>query len=270
MAYELEDRVVFITGGSSGIGRACVLAFHQAGSRVVAVARSEEKLAELQARIDSDRVLTIAADLIDAGQRQSALDRARAHFGPVDVLVNNAGWAAFAPLVRTTAEHVSRMLDLNFSTPLALIQAVLPEMAARGSGQIINVSSVIGFQPMPRMAVYCASKAALNALSTSLRMELRGTGIDVILVAPASTRTAFFETAAQIGTQAVRHASRQHSPEWVAEQIVRASRKRKREVILGGGGKAITWIRRLSPRLADRIMLAVAKKAMPECPIAKS
>ncbi len=263
MRYSLKDRVVFITGGSGGIGRACAVEFHRAGSLVVAAARSFDKLKELASELGEERVLPVAMDVTDTEQREEALKAARERFGPIDVLVNNAGWASFASVLRTPGEHVERMLALNLAAPIAMIQAVLPEMLERGSGQIVNISSVVGNQAIPRMTVYSATKAALTSLSTGLRMELRNTGVDVVLVAPGSTNTEFFTSAASVDVKAVRFAKNQNSPEGVARAIVRASRRRQAEVTLTMEAKAISVIRRFSHRLADAIMYHVAKRSMP-------
>ncbi len=262
MSYDLQDRVVFITGASSGIGRACAFEYHRAGSRVVAAARSIDKLERLSAELGGDRVAPVAMNVTDPVQREAALQFARDRFGPIDVLVNNAGWASFASVLRTGDDHLERMLAINFAAPVAMIRAVLPEMLKRGSGQIVNVSSVVGYQAIPFMGVYSATKAALSSLSTALRMELRRTGIDVLLVAPGSTRTAFFDSAAKVDADAARISRLQHSPQQVARAVVRSSRRRRAEVTLTAEGKLIVAIRRVSRRLADEIMYQVAKRSM--------
>ncbi len=263
MRYELRERVVFITGASGGIGRACAVEFVRAGCKVVAAARSIDKLRALAHELGNDRVLPIALDVTDAGQRSTAIAAARDRFGRIDVLVNNAGWASFGTVAKLPDEHLRRMLALNFEAPIAMIQAVLPEMIARGLGQIVNISSVVGAQAIARMTVYSATKAALNSLSTGLRMELRGTGVDVIRVSPSSTRTEFFDSAAKVDAKASRMADAQYPPERVARAVVAASRRRRREITLSVEGKLITLIRRCSTRLADAIMYRVAKRAMP-------
>lgn len=264
MGYDLEDRIVFITGASSGIGRACAVEFHRAGCRVVAAARSFDKLEALGSELGGERILSVRMDVTDPVQREAALRSARERFGPIDVLVNNAGWASFASVERMPDEHFERMLAVNVAGPVALIRAVLPDMLERGSGQIVNISSVVGFQAIPRMTVYSATKAALSAVSTGLRMELRGTGVDVLLVAPGSTRTAFFDAAATVDAKANRLSRTQYSPQRVARAVVRSSRSRRKEVTLTVEGKLITAIRRVSHRLADAIMYQVAKSAMPK------
>ncbi|UCE61003.1 MAG: SDR family NAD(P)-dependent oxidoreductase [Phycisphaerales bacterium] len=263
MGYDLKDRIVFITGASSGIGRASAVEYHRAGSRVVAAARSLDKLQELADQLGDDRVFPVAMDVTDPAQRDDALDKSRERFGPIDVLVNNAGWASFSSIYRTPPEHLDRMLKLNIASPIAMIQAVLPEMLERRSGQIVNISSVVGNQPIPRMAVYSATKAAVSSLTTGLRMELKGTGVDVLLVCPGSTNTPFFESAESIDVKAVRFSKSQYSPEQVARAIVQSSRRRRREVTLTVEGKLISLIRRLSHRIADAIMYQVAKRSMP-------
>ena len=263
MRYDLTDKIVFITGASSGIGRACAVAYHRAGCRVVAAARSRDKLDALALELGNDRIAAVTMDVTDPEQRASALAAARDRFGCIDVLVNNAGWASFTSVQRMPEEHLDRMLALNFKAPIALIQSVLPDMLERGSGQIVNISSVVGHQAIPRMTVYSATKSALNALTTGLAMELRATGVDVLLVAPGSTNTAFFKSAATVDASAVRLADTQYTPERVARAVVRSSRRRRSEVTLTPEGKAITVIRRFSHRLADTIMYHVARRAMP-------
>lgn len=263
MGYELKDRVVLITGASGGIGRACASVFHQAGSRVVVVARSIDKLKTLADELGGDRVLPIELDVTNAEQRKLALRKIREKYGTMDVLINNAGWASFASILYTPDEHIERMWQLNFVAPVALTQAVLPDMLKQGHGQIINISSVAGYQAIPRMGIYSATKSAINSLTTALRMELKGTGVDVLLIAPGSTNTDFFSSAALVDTKPSRLAQTQYSPQRVARAIIRASKHRKREVILTADGIAITILRRLSRRLADRIMYQVAKRAMP-------
>lgn len=263
MSYNLSDRVVLITGASSGIGRAAVIEFHRVGARIAAAARSADKLEALAGSLGRDRVLPVCMDVTQVEEREAGLARVRAHFGRVDVLVNNAGWASFSSLLRMPQDHVERMLALNVAAPIAMAQAVLPEMLARREGQIINVSSVVGQQPIPRMTTYSATKAALDAVTAGLRMELRGSGVDVLLVSPGSTNTPFFESAGSVDVRAVRLGQTLYSPERVARTIVASSRRRRRAVTLTPHGRLIVVIRRLSHRLADYFIYQTAKHSMP-------
>jgi len=128
MAFHLNDRHVLITGASRGIGRACAVAFHDAGARISAFARSEDKLSALADELGRDRVNAVACDVTDAAQRSTALSRAREALGPIDVLVNNAGWASFSSVTQTPVDHVEHMLALNVAAPIYFIQAIAPEM----------------------------------------------------------------------------------------------------------------------------------------------
>ncbi len=263
MSYCLRERVVLITGASGGIGRACAVEFHAQGALVAATARSFDKLQSLASEIGGDRIFPFPLDVTDAAQRAEALAAVRKRWGRIDVLVNNAGWASFGSVLNVPLEHAERMVRLNLLAPIAMIQAVLPEMIARGSGQIINISSVVGNQPIARMSVYSATKAALSSLTAGLRMELRGSGVDVLLVSPGSTATGFFDAAATVNVNVVRQADSQYSPQRVARAVVTSSRRRRREATLSIEGKTITAIRRISHTLADAIMYCVASKAMP-------
>ncbi len=263
MAYHLQDRVIFITGASRGIGRACAIEFHRAGCRVVVAARSKNELVQLAEELGTDRVLAVEMDVTSPAQRETAIKAGVDRFGTIDVLVNNAGWGCFASVQRTPADLVEQMLALNYVAPIAMTQLVLPEMIGRGSGQIINISSVVGNQPIPRMTVYSSTKAALSSLSAGLRMELKGTGVDVLLVSPGSTDTPFFETATSIDVDAVRLGQNMYSPERVARAVVRSSRRRRREVTLTPAGWLITCIRRVSHRVADYLVYQTSKRAMP-------
>ncbi len=263
MGYDLKDRVVLITGASGGIGRACAVEYHRAGARVVATARSLDKLEALAAEIGGDRIAAFPLDVTKPAEREAAVRFVEERFGPVEVLVNNAGWASFSSVACTPPEHIEQMVQLNFVGPIALTQMVLPRMLSRRSGQIVNISSVVGNQTIPRMSIYSATKAALTSLSTGLRMELRGSGVDVINVAPGSTNTDFFDAAGNVNVKAVRFARSQYTPQRVARAVVSSSRRRRREVTLTAEGKTISAIRRVSHRLADLIMYHTAKHAMP-------
>lgn len=263
MSYDLTNRVVFITGASRGIGRACAIEFHRAGAKVIAAARSLDDLEKLAGELGHDRILPVAMDVTRPDQRAQAIQTATDRMGAIDVLVNNAGWACFSSVLRLPQDYFDRMIAVNLAGPVGLIQLVIEQMVARGSGQIINISSVVGYQPIPRMTVYSATKSAVNGLTTGLRMELRGTGVDVLLVAPGSTDTPFFDSAVSVDVRAVRLAQNQHSAQSVARAIVRSSRRRRKEITLTPEGKLIVAIRRVSHRMADAIIYRVSKRAMP-------
>jgi len=220
-----------VTGASSGIGRATAQAFAQAGSRLVLAARRREKLVELARVIGEERALVVPTDVTDRAQVNRLAETALAQWGRVDVLVNNAGLGMRASWLEASEEDVRYLFAVNFFGPLYAIQAIAPLMRRQGTGVIVNVSSIVGQRSIPHSGAYCATKSALNALTDGLRVELAGSGIQVISVYPGVTQTAFPDhvrggpAQSQLG---------QHwqgvPPEKVARRIVQAVRRGERDV----------------------------------------
>jgi short-subunit dehydrogenase len=184
--------VVLITGCGSGIGKALALAFHAQGHVVCATARRLHTMQDLaSAGID-----TLAMDVTQASDIQRVLAELHDSGRTVGLLVNNAGYGAMGPLLDLPPSEWQKQFDVNLFAPMALTRAVLPEMIQRRRGKIVNISSVSGVMPTPFAGAYCASKAALNAATDALRMELRPLGIDVVTVQPGGIQSAFGERAA--------------------------------------------------------------------------
>ena len=155
------------------------------GYRCFATARREESVAELGA----EGFEALRLDVNDAGSIREAVAGVIADAGRIDMLVNNAGRSAFAPIAEMPLEKVEEILATNLMGPLAMTQAVVPHMAARGRGCIVNVASIVGSVPTPFGGAYSTSKAALRTLSEVLRMEVEPFGIDVVVVEPGSIRS---------------------------------------------------------------------------------
>lgn len=186
------DDVVLITGCGSGIGQALARAFHAQGLRVCATARRVETMAELAAQ----GILTRPLDVTDA-QATSALLAGLAQDGlQVGTLVNNAGYGAMGPMLDVPEHEWQRQFEVNLFAPMALVRAVVPGMVSRRRGCIVNISSVSGVMTTPFAGPYCASKAAFNAASDALRMELQPLGIRVVTVQPGGIQSAFGQNAA--------------------------------------------------------------------------
>jgi len=191
MKLQNQD-VVLITGCGSGIGKALALAFHQQGFKVCATARRVDAMADLaQAGIH-----TLALDVTSAESIAQAMGALQAQGKQVGMLVNNAGFGAMGPLLDVSEAMWRKQLEVNVIAPMALARAVLPGMIQGGRGSIVNISSVSGVMPTPFAGAYCASKAAVNAMSDSLRMELKPLGIEVVTVQPGGIRSGFGERAA--------------------------------------------------------------------------
>lgn len=179
----------FITGGTSGgFGVAFAEAALEAGDRVVLTSRRPQELATWADQY-GERVLVVELELTDVTQVQRAVHAAEEHFGGIDVLVNNAGRGWYGSIEGMDESAVRAMFELNFFAVLSVIRAVLPGMRARGSGWIVNVSSVAGLVSAPGFGYYSATKFALEAITDALRDEVAAQGISVLTVEPGAFRT---------------------------------------------------------------------------------
>src|ERR671937_1355370 len=183
------ERVWFITGGSSGFGRALAEAALERGDSVAATARSTESLSYAD---ESERGHAIAMDVTDETQRDNALSEALERFGRVDVLVNNAGRTQVGAVEETTDAELRALFELHFFAPAALTRAVLPHMRRQGHGAIVQMSSVGGQVTAPGFGAYCATKFALEGLTETLRDEVAAFGIHTLIVEPGAFRTGLF------------------------------------------------------------------------------
>lgn len=188
----MENLVIVITGASAGIGAALAIHAGQRGARVVLLARRQAELERVAAR-SGPHALAIPTDVTQRAQVERAVEQALAQRGAIDVWVNNAGRGISRPVSELTDADVDEMMLVNVKSALYGMQAVLPCFRAAGKGHIINVSSMLGRVPFaPQRSAYSAAKHALNALTASLRMELRDTpGIHVSSVHPGVVATEF-------------------------------------------------------------------------------
>lgn len=172
----IKDKVVIITGASSGLGEATARRLSQSGAKLMLAARREDRLKALaQAlRKEDKQVAYRVVDVTDRAQMEALAQAALSEYGRIDVLINNAGLMPLAPLDAIQVDEWETMIDVNIKGVLYGIAAVLPTMRAQKSGHIINLSSVAGHKVFPGGAVYCATKFAVRALSEGLRIESRG------------------------------------------------------------------------------------------------
>jgi NADP-dependent 3-hydroxy acid dehydrogenase YdfG len=173
MEGNVMEKVVLITGASSGIGAGIARELAKAGATVVLGARRTERLEELadEIRQNGGKVMTRRLDVTNRADVAAFADAARAEFGRVDVIVNNAGIMPLSPMASMKVDEWDRMVDVNIKGVLHGVAAVLPEMTERGSGHIINIASIGALQVVPTAAVYCATKFAVRAISDGLRQE---------------------------------------------------------------------------------------------------
>ena len=186
----MSSKVWFITGASRGFGRIWAEAALQRGDRVAATARKPEDVADLTERFPNT-VLPLALDVTDAEQVKEAVGQAHAHFGRLDVVLNNAGYSLVGTVEEASEADVHAVFDANYFGALRVIQAALPLLRQQGSGHIIGVSSTLGHVAMPLIGFYCATKWAFEALHESLAQEVKSFGIAVTLIEPGAYATSF-------------------------------------------------------------------------------
>lgn len=191
MTTGITDKVVIITGASSGMGEAAARHLASLGAKVVAVARRAERIEAMATEIrqNGGQALAIAADVTQLADMNRVAAAAMAQFGRIDVLVNNAGVMPLSPLERLKVDEWNQMIDVNLRGVLHGIAAVLPYMQAQKSGQIINTASVAAYKVFPASAVYSATKYAVRALSEGLRQEVKPYNIRTTTVSPGAVAT---------------------------------------------------------------------------------
>ena len=259
---QLRDRVAIVTGASEGIGKAIAELFAREGARVVVAARSEEKLRELAARLGAERALAVPTDVADSVQVDSLVARTVEHFGGLDIVVNNAGFGLYAPCHEMNWEHFRQMWEVNFFGAVRLALAALPHLRQR-RGAVVNISSVAGKIPLPYMGAYCATKFALNTISSAMRMELKQAGVRVVTVLPGRVATQFHIAAYRDGQNLPgvfqRRKSEGVSAQKVAQVTLRALLSGKREVVVPWRLRIPMALRALMPGIAESVLSRMVK-----------
>jgi NAD(P)-dependent dehydrogenase (short-subunit alcohol dehydrogenase family) len=257
-----------ITGCSTGLGRALAEAVIAAGHKAVVTARDLGRVADL-ADDNTDRVLALPLDVTDTTQITNAVSQAEEKFGGIDVLVNNAGYGYRAAVEEGDDSDIRTLFETQFFGAVAMIKAVLPEMRARRSGAIVNIST-IGVQIMPAgSGYYAASKAALEVMSGALRGELQPLGISVTVVEPGAFRTDFAgRSLTQSGTviddyaetagkrrkeHDTAHGTQPGDPAKAAKAIIAAVESDEPPAFLLLGNDALATYRRLATARLDTI-----------------
>ncbi|HEY0007073.1 MAG TPA: SDR family NAD(P)-dependent oxidoreductase [Pyrinomonadaceae bacterium] len=191
MSFDWSQKVLLITGASSGIGKGLALALGRRGASLGLLARRADVLGEMVCEVEAlgGRALMLPADVRDAAAVREAAEQLHGHFGRIDVLIANAGIGATTAATDLKAEEVAEVFNINLLGAVNSVAAVLPEMLAQGSGQLVAMSSLAGYRGLPKSAAYCASKAALSAFFESLRLDLHGTGLDVTIIHPGFIKT---------------------------------------------------------------------------------
>ncbi len=249
-----------VTGASSGIGRETATEFGQRGASVVLAARNEAALGEVAREVErlGGTPSVVVTDVAEWEQVDQLAREAVNRFGRIDTWVNVAAIAGYGTVEQMSIEEIERQIQVILMSQIYGVKAALPYMKRERRGTIVNVGSVLGVRSVPLQAAYCAAKGGIKGFTESLRLELEyeEAGINVTLILPSSVNTPLFSHArSRLGVKP-KPIPPVYEPRVVAEAILFAAEHPRREIVVGGGGKMLTVMERLSPSLLDRLMLA--------------
>ncbi len=251
-----RDRVVLVTGASSGIGRETALLYGRLGARLALVARREALLESVAAEVREagGDALVAPADVGDATAARAAVARVCDTWGRIDLLVNNAGLLRPASVDRIEAADLDAMLRVNLYGALFMTQATLPILLQHPGGSIINVASLAGRRGLTPLGGYCATKFALIGLSEALRTELDAETLHVGIVLPGVVDTPMVQGVDQAGEIPEWPVELNMPPEWVAAAIALAARFRLREISVPPGAALLEELAALTPGVSDLLI----------------
>ena len=247
MSASLENRVIVVTGAANGIGNALALALAAEGAILVLVDIDAEGLGALRRSFAGDggglRATVVRADVRDAAALENLARNAAAAHGWVDAVVNCAGIVIPGAIDTCPAEDITRQLETNLGGTINVTRAFVPLFRRQRAGHLVLIASLAGLVPLPGESIYAASKFAVRGFAHSIAHELRGTGVEITVVCPDSTRTRMLEIEAADALSSLSFSSPAMEPEEVAGAIIRALRRPRLELIVPGlRGRLIRWL----------------------------
>jgi NAD(P)-dependent dehydrogenase (short-subunit alcohol dehydrogenase family) len=253
----LEDQVIVITGGTSGIGLATAKRAAARGARVVLCSRNEPELRETVAVIEQSggTARSVVADVANQDEVERVAATAIEEFGALDTWVNNAGVSFYGRLTEVAIEDMRRLFEVNFWGTVYGARAAVARLRGSG-GALINLGSIVSDRAIPLQGAYSASKHAVKGFTDALRMELEeeGAPISVTLIKPSAIDTPYFKHAKNYMAVEPKPPAPVYAPEVVANAILRAAEHPVRDITIGGGGRFLTAMGTAMPRLTDIYM----------------
>ncbi|MCV0373796.1 MAG: SDR family oxidoreductase [Nitrosarchaeum sp.] len=259
---DFKNKVVLITGASSGIGKQTAIEFAKKGSQVILVARRKPKLEQVEKELEKFNV-PVMIHQCDVSDKSQVLTMSRAvldKFDSVDVLVNNAGFAIFGTVSDLTVEDIESQMATNYLGMIYCTKNFLPSMIKKKSGHIVNVASVAASFGLPGIAPYCASKFAMLGFSEGLKHELKGTGIGITVVSPIMVRTDFFDHPSF--KKIPKYSPTSLSANTVAKAILKAANSPRLEIIVPSVVRGAVWMKNTFPYVINPIVGSVFKKQL--------
>ncbi|MCU0353609.1 MAG: SDR family oxidoreductase [Cytophagales bacterium] len=261
----MQDKVVIITGASSGIGRALAEVFGKAGAKIVVTGRNEANLLETSRQLAAQGIdnLPVVADVSVEADNQRMADETVRHYGRVDVLINNAGISMRALFEDVELDVIRKVMDINFYGTLYATKFCLPHLLKTG-GSVVGISSIAGFRGLPARAGYSASKFAVNGFLEVLRTEMLHRGVHVLTACPGFTASNIRNTAltadGSVQGESPRDEGNMMTAEECAAHILKAVQKRKKHLILTRQGKLTVFLNKWFPGWMDKVVYNVMAK----------
>lgn len=227
---DIKNKIVIVTGASSGIGEATAKLLSQSGASVVLAARSAEKIAKLAEELPGS--FAVRTDMRKPADIKNLIEQALKQYGRIDILINNAGQGMYGPVESVDIDQYKEVMELNLFSVVRAMQDIIPVMRKQGGGMIVNISSMVSKNYFPNLAAYASTKYALNAVSLTARQELAGDNIVVSVFHPKLTATRFGMNAFNARRDErvdFRPGSGVDSPEQVAQKIAELIESEKSE-----------------------------------------
>lgn len=262
----MKNKVVIITGASSGIGKALAFAFGQEGAKIVITGRKKEPLFEVSAELTKQGIdnLPIVSDVSIETDNIDVVNKTIEKYGKIDVLINNAGISMRSMFEDCDIEVIKKVMDINFYGTVYATKYALPYIKAT-KGSIVGISSIAGYRGLPVRTGYSASKFAMNGFLEALRTELLHTGVHVLTACPGFTasniRVASLGSDGNSKGESMRDEGNMMSSEEVAKHILKAVKNRDRDMVLTLQGKMVVFLNKWLPKLTDKLTYnALAKE----------
>jgi hypothetical protein len=257
---DFKNKVVLITGASSGIGKETAKQFAIQGSHVILVARRKHRLEQVADDLKkfNSSILVCECDVSNKDEVEKMSKFILEKFESIDILVNNAGFAIYGSVSDLTIEEIESQMATNYFGMIYCIKNFLPSMIKKKSGHIVNVASVAASFGLPGIASYCASKFAMLGFSEGLKYELKGTGIGITVVSPILVRTEFFNHPSF--EKIPKYSPTSISDKTVAKTILRAANSQRLEIIVPEVVRGAIWIKNVFPYLINPILGFAFKK----------
>ncbi|PSR54204.1 short chain dehydrogenase [Adhaeribacter arboris] len=261
----MKDKVVLITGGTSGIGKACALAFGEAGAKVVISGRDSAKLQTTAHELVQKKITcrAVQSDVSNEADAQKLVYETVQEFGRLDILINNAGISMRALFQDLDLGVIKQVMDINFYGTVYITKYALPYVLT-SKGSIIGISSIAGYRGLPGRTGYSASKFAMQGFLEALRTEVMHRGVHVMVACPGFTASNIRNTAlnaqGNVQGESPRAEEKMMTAEEVAIRILKATQKRQREIIMTTQGKLTVFLNKWLPGLTDKLVYNVMAK----------